>query len=252
MSSGFVSGGTTDNPIQKDDEWLAAQQQIEHNRRLKEADAQLPGDKSLYEILQNNKAAKQEAFEESIKLKNQFRNLDEDEVEFLDSVLESTRAKEEAVKRETTEQLDAFRRQQEEADRALREGEQGKEVEEAGSPTALESNWAVGAKKRKRVKEKEGWRGVKLRKSSSSALDAPRRQEEARRNSQSSPPPTELKSTSPNYITGENKSNITVPISSQMGTSEVGSSSMPSKDPPSIEKPAAGLGLAGYSSGEDG
>lgn len=115
-------------------------------------------------------AAKEEAFQESIKLKNQFRNLDEDEVEFLDSVLESTRKKEEEVKKETSEQLDLFRRQQEEKDRELLEG--GEEVEaKAGSPTAVESQsqWAVNARKRKRTKENDrtGLKGFKLRKNSS-------------------------------------------------------------------------------------
>ena len=111
-------------------------------------------------------AAKQEAFEESIRLKNQFRNLDEDEVEFLDSVLESTRAKEEAVKKETIEQLDLFRRQQEEADKALLLEESGRQEDKAGSPTGEGSQWAINARKRKRVKEKEGIKGLKLRKSS--------------------------------------------------------------------------------------
>lgn len=96
--------------------------------------------------------------------------MDEDEVEFLDSVLESTRKKEEEVKKETSEQLDLFRRQQEEKDRELLEG--GEEADgKAGSPTAGESQstWAVNARKRKRVKENEraGLKGLKLRKSSS-------------------------------------------------------------------------------------
>lgn len=96
--------------------------------------------------------------------------MDEDEVEFLDSVLESTRKKEEEVKRETSEQLDLFRRQQEEKDKELLEG--GEEADgTAGSPTAAESQsaWAVNARKRKRAKENEraGLKGLKLRKSSS-------------------------------------------------------------------------------------
>lgn len=102
-------------------------------------------------------------------MKNQFRNLDEDEIEFLDSVLESTRAKEEAVKKETTEQLDVFRRQQEEADKALLN-------EAAGTNDAIplglassESQWAINARKRKGAKEKEGLKGVKLRKLSSTS-----------------------------------------------------------------------------------
>lgn len=105
-------------------------------------------------------------------MKNQFRNLDEDEIEFLDSVLESTRAKEEAVKKETTEQLDVFRRQQEEADKALlSEATSTNDASPLGL-TSSESQWAINARKRKRAKEKEGLKGVKLRKMSS-ASDAP-------------------------------------------------------------------------------
>ena len=121
-----------------------------------------------------NPAAKEEAFQESIKLKNQFRNLDEDEVEFLDSVLESTRAKEQAVKRETSEQLDLFRRQQEEAERAaLDEG--GSASNTAASPTdpTTETQWALNARKRKRAKEEKGLKGVKIRKASLTAEDLP-------------------------------------------------------------------------------
>lgn len=55
MSSGFVSGGTTDNPIQRDDEWLEAQKEVEANRRRKEEEARQEGGKTLYEVLQNNK-----------------------------------------------------------------------------------------------------------------------------------------------------------------------------------------------------
>ncbi|KAL8699873.1 MAG: hypothetical protein Q9224_001227 [Gallowayella concinna] len=174
MSSGFVSGGTTDQPIERDDEWVKAQQEIEANRRRKEEEGKHDGGKSLYEVLQSNKAAKQEAFEESIRLKNQFRNLDEDEVEFLDSVLESTRAREHAVKKETAEQLQAFRRQQEEADRASLSGTTSETATSEGTSSRPESSstdthWAINARKRKRVKDIEAIPGVKLRKSSSTS-----------------------------------------------------------------------------------
>lgn len=104
--------------------------------------------------------AKQEAFEEANKLKNQFRSLDEDEIDFLDSVMESTRREEERVKKDTKESLEAFRRQQDLADKKL--------SGDVGSAEADEEQWAAGPRKRKRVKEKEGLKGVKLRKSSSS------------------------------------------------------------------------------------
>ena len=56
-------------------------------------------------------------------MQNQFRSLDEDEVEFLDSVLESTRTKEAEVKKQTKEQLEVFRAHQEEAERLARQEE---------------------------------------------------------------------------------------------------------------------------------
>lgn len=100
---------------------------------------------------------------QSIRLKNQFRSLDDDEVEFLDSVLESTRAKEAAVRKETSEQLELFRRQQEEAEKAaLREGT-------SGSPLAEEEQWHTGGRKRKKANDKGPLKGVKLRKASSAA-----------------------------------------------------------------------------------
>ena len=55
MSSGFVSAGTTDNPIERDDEWLKAQQEIEAARRRKEEESRQEGGKTLYEVLQSNK-----------------------------------------------------------------------------------------------------------------------------------------------------------------------------------------------------
>ena len=122
-------------------------------------------------------AAKQEAFEESIRLKNQFRSLDQDEIEFLDSVLESTRAREEAVKKETAEQLDLFRRQQEKADQALAAEPEAPPAPETaggdGSPPGQASEWTVPAKKRKRGKDNEKLKGLKLRKSSSSSSKTP-------------------------------------------------------------------------------
>ena len=85
-------------------------------------------------------------------------------------MLESTRKKEEDVKRETTEQLDLFRRQQEKADKlVLDEGGDvdNAQVGKSQSPETAESQWAVISRKRKRLKDKEGLRGVKIRKSSS-------------------------------------------------------------------------------------
>jgi len=87
-------------------------------------------------------------------------------VEFLDSVLESTRADEDRVKRETAEGLALFRQQQEEADKKARRGSEIVAVAEAGSPTGEEETWNAGGRKRKRTKEKEVLKGVKIRRSS--------------------------------------------------------------------------------------
>lgn len=113
----------------------------------------------------NDIAAKQEAFEEANRLKNQFRGVDEDEAEWLDSVLESTRAEEDRVKKETAEGLALFRQQQEEADKKARTGTNAATTEE-GSPVAEEESWVAGGRKRKRTKDKEGLKGVKIRRAS--------------------------------------------------------------------------------------
>lgn len=80
--------------------------------------------------------------------------------------MESTRAKEEAVKKETLEQLDIFRRQQEEVDKALLLRDNDSESPHTGEQPAGEEQWKTSAKKRRRTAEKETLRGVKLRKSS--------------------------------------------------------------------------------------
>ncbi|KAL9599179.1 MAG: hypothetical protein Q9179_003650 [Wetmoreana sp. 5 TL-2023] len=247
MSSGFISGGTTDNPIDRDHEWLKAQQEIEATRRRKEEEGKQEGGKSLYEVLQNNKGgnpAKQEAFEESIRLRNQFRSLDEDEVEFLDSVLESTRAKEDAVKQQTTQQLRLFRRQQEEADKASVDeaATRTSTLEKAGdqnNPSTLESQWAVNARKRKRAKDTDILPGVKLRKPSST----------------NEKPPAELAKTSVRDPTTQaHDSSLPAKDTSQGEHSSRARSveDIPVQPSPTSPKAGAvGLGLAAYSSDED-
>jgi len=103
-------------------------------------------------------------------LRNQFRSLDEDEVDFLDSVLESTRSKEAEVKKETREQLEAFRKQQEDAEKAAR-------ADDGAGSEALPpaESWSLGPRKRKKGHEKEVLGGVvKLRKASTAEREAGR------------------------------------------------------------------------------
>jgi hypothetical protein len=104
--------------------------------------------------------------EQSIKLKNQFRTLDDDEAEFINSVLESTREKEAAIRKETAEQLEIFRRHQEEAEKAARA------EQDADAPIAEEEQWIASGRKRKKGHEKGPLKGLKLRKSSSTSEHA--------------------------------------------------------------------------------
>ena len=95
-------------------------------------------------------------------MKNQFRALDDDEIGFLDEVLEASRARDAAVRRETAEQLELFRQQQEKTERvALGDATEDKDGDE--------QSWVVAGKKRKRAKDKGVLPGVKLRKASSNA-----------------------------------------------------------------------------------
>jgi len=55
MSSGFVSGGTNDAPIERSDEWLAAQHELDTNRQRKAIEARQSDGRSLYETLEANK-----------------------------------------------------------------------------------------------------------------------------------------------------------------------------------------------------
>jgi hypothetical protein len=69
--------------------------------------------------------------------------------------------------------LDAFRKQQEEADKAVfrEEDETGKDATRAGgasrSPAREEEQWTLSGRKRKKGREKEGLKGVKRRQASS-------------------------------------------------------------------------------------
>ena len=102
-------------------------------------------------------------------MRNQFRSLDEDEVDFLDSVLESTRSKEAEVKKDTREQLEAFRKQQEDAEKVARTEDDGAEA----SPAA--ESWSLGPRKRKKGSERETLGGVvKLRKASTTERERER------------------------------------------------------------------------------
>jgi hypothetical protein len=108
-------------------------------------------------------AAKQAAFEEQSKVRNQFRALDDDEIEFLDDVRAKKRAEEDAARREVEQGLKAFREQQKKdsGDAAAPAGD----ADEGGG-----EHWEVG-RKRKRVKDREV-KGVVRRRMSGGELEA--------------------------------------------------------------------------------
>jgi hypothetical protein len=56
MSSGFVSAGTNEEPVERDDAWIRAQKELEEERRLKAEAGQQKDGKSLFEVLQQNKS----------------------------------------------------------------------------------------------------------------------------------------------------------------------------------------------------
>ncbi|KAL7266410.1 hypothetical protein RUND412_011045 [Rhizina undulata] len=163
MSSGFVSAGTS-NPGDENDPWAAARAAVEAAKKPREEEHQ--DERSLYEILQANKAKKQEAFEESLKFKHQFKPLDEEDVEYLDSIIDTERRVEALRKRELENQLDDFRRHQSEVEKVVPDAA---DLNEFG-------NWSAGRKKRKKEQaDDEGKRkglGLKLRKTSTGASNS--------------------------------------------------------------------------------
>ncbi|KAG6000962.1 hypothetical protein E4U21_004858 [Claviceps maximensis] len=143
-------------------EWAAVQKELEDARRARAAQRSraAEGERSLYEVLQANKAAKQAAFEEQNKIRNQFRALDDDEIEFLDEVKAAKRMEEERVRRETEEGLRAFREQQrrssdvagDEVTGAVGGQDPGRGTE---VPIAGGGEWGGIGRKRKRGRERE-------------------------------------------------------------------------------------------------
>ncbi|KAF9511291.1 hypothetical protein BS47DRAFT_1299056 [Hydnum rufescens UP504] len=110
VGSRFVSQADIEKAkATRDEQWRAAYARLgqEPPPRPQE-DADYDG-RSLYEKLQSQKNAKQEEWEEKTKLSNQFRSLEEDEVLFLDSVMEEKRAQERARQDQDGEQVKDFK-----------------------------------------------------------------------------------------------------------------------------------------------
>ncbi|KAI0163510.1 N-terminal domain of NEFA-interacting nuclear protein NIP30-domain-containing protein [Pestalotiopsis sp. NC0098] len=173
MSSRFVSGGTiagdnsataappttaaaapstTTTTGAAPSAWEKAQEQLEADRRAREAARKTAiessSGQSLYDVLQANKAAKQAAFEEANKLRNQFRALDDDEVDFLDNMVEEERKTAEEQKRIEEEGLKVFRDAQKKSKPVAEDDDDAPVAEEV-----IDEWSAPAARKRKREKE---------------------------------------------------------------------------------------------------
>ena len=154
-------------------------------------------------------------------------------------MLESTRAKEEAVKKETSEQLEIFRRQREEADKAALDDPGTTQDVATGSGSPVEGESWTTSKKRRRGKEKDALKGIKLRKTSSAADD---------KDIQSG------KEGEAQSVHGRTEGNLPVKSSNALNdtkTVEAESTAKlgPPASPPKIMKSV--LGLGDYSSDED-
>lgn len=200
MSSRFVSAGQIDagtgdavspplatttttqdtsSSSRKQAEWAAVQAQLDAEKKQREeaarADTTGAPQQSLFDVLQANKAAKQAAFEEANRIRNQFRALDDDEIEFLDGVRASSRMEEQRRAADLEEGLRAFRAAQAAtttAAAAPRDEGQGEGGWNEASQEELGAadEWAVSSRKRKREKEKV-IKGIK-RRTSSTGKDA--------------------------------------------------------------------------------
>lgn len=95
---------------------------------------------------------KQEAFEEAAKLKNQFRPLDESEVDFLEGVRRKQQAQATDVKQQTAEQLRAFREEQIAVQQI---NEDADHVETGVASTKIGANVWTSSKKRRRQHDAE-------------------------------------------------------------------------------------------------
>ncbi|KAL2189951.1 hypothetical protein L209DRAFT_147244 [Thermothelomyces heterothallicus CBS 203.75] len=170
MSSRFVSAGAINAATGQEVSSSLPNQPASSATQQQQQQQQSSQEKSLYEILQANKAAKQAAFEEAHRLRNQFRPLDDDEVEFLDEVRMRKRREEEEARREVERGLAAFREAQRRSGSGSGGGGGGSEEEaEAGSdgegPLSVGGAFGFGVVGRKRRKgdagkEKKRLRGV--------------------------------------------------------------------------------------------
>ncbi|CAE6445350.1 Protein FAM192A AltName: Full=NEFA-interacting nuclear protein NIP30 [Rhizoctonia solani AG-1 IB] len=110
VASRFVTQSEIDSAKERrEEQWKAAYARLGQEPPPRPTEDPEYDGRSLYERLQANKTAKQEQWEEKNKLSNQFRALEEDEIHFLDSLIDEKVVKERKRKDEENEELKNFR-----------------------------------------------------------------------------------------------------------------------------------------------
>ncbi|KAL9716139.1 hypothetical protein Ac2012v2_000584 [Leucoagaricus gongylophorus] len=110
VGSRFVSQDEIDLAKQrKEDQWKAAYARLGQEPPPQHQNEDAYDGRSLAEKLAANRIAKQEEWEEKNKLANQFRALEEDEIQFLDSIRQRQEAEERQRKQEDGEELKQFK-----------------------------------------------------------------------------------------------------------------------------------------------
>ncbi|GAA5944687.1 PSME3-interacting protein [Sporobolomyces koalae] len=110
VASRFVSSTELEQAAaRRAEEWKQAYARIGEEPPKPQEDEVYDG-RSLWEKLQENKSKKQEAFEEQLKFKNHFRALDEEEISFLDSMIDENNDEEQERQRLIKQELESFRK----------------------------------------------------------------------------------------------------------------------------------------------
>ncbi|KAJ3555314.1 hypothetical protein NP233_g12239 [Leucocoprinus birnbaumii] len=110
VGSRFVSQDEIDLAKQrKEEQWKAAYARLGQEPPPQQQSDEAYDGRSLAEKLAANRIAKQEEWEEKNKLANQFRALEEDEIQFLDSIRQRQEAEERQRKEEDGEEVKQFK-----------------------------------------------------------------------------------------------------------------------------------------------
>lgn len=163
--------------------------------------------------------------------------------------MESTRAQEAALKRETSEKLEVFHQQREEADKGLLNNATGGDGGQQ-DPNALDDTeqWTIPGRKRRRQKEKNGFPTLKRKKSLLSSETRPGDDNGTDDKKTGSEGKADDKPVGSRAVQSKKVTETTGESQTKQDSPSV--SGTPSKTPAQASKPLA-LGLAAYSSDED-